>query len=245
VRDVLLVKTGDVAVAVRRAAGDYDRWFLRALGTAGRRFRVVQAHRGEPLPAPSPALGAVIVTGSPSSVREAAPWMCRTAAWLREVAAAGAPVLGVCFGHQLLAEAFGARVVRSPRGREIGTIACTLTEAGRADPLFAGVPGTFAAQATHEDEVVDSPPELELLASSAGSRVQAFRIGPRVRAVQFHPELDGATMRALVEARLPALEEEARARGDDPAARGRAALAGIREAPLARRVLVNFVERFG
>jgi GMP synthase (glutamine-hydrolysing) len=170
--------------------------------------------------------------------------MLAAAEWLRAQAERGTPVLGVCFGHQLLAEAYGGAVARSPRGREIGTIRCTLTAAGRADPLFAGLPAAFDAQATHEDEVVRLPAGAELLATNGWSRVQAFRLGRNVRAVQFHPEMDAGSMAATVSARAEPLAAEARRRGEDAAAALRALRAGIRPTPLAARVLASFVRRF-
>jgi GMP synthase (glutamine-hydrolysing) len=88
------------------------------------------------------------------------------------------------------------------------------------------------------------PPEAAVLATNAHTPVQAFGIGRCVRAVQFHPELDTATMRALVLSRAPQLEVEARAHGEEPQARLRAILAGVRAAPHAARVLSNFVEAF-
>ncbi len=240
-RRILVVKTGTAAASVRVALGDYDRWFARSL--PGSAFTVVEPHLGAVLPGRVRDHDAVIVTGSPRSVTERAEWMRRTGAWLLEVAERGVPVLGVCFGHQLLASMFGATVRRSPRGREIGTIPCALTDAGRSDPLFEGVPARFEIQATHEDEVVDAPSELERLAGSDHTPMQAFRVGRSIRAVQFHPEVDAAVMRAMIEARRPALEAEARARGDDPRAHLRALVSGVRPTRAGRRILENFVAR--
>ncbi len=234
---LLLVKCGTTTPEVRVAHGDYDRWFLRALAPAGVALAVVEVHAGAPLPRALRGVAGIVTTGSPRSVTERAPWMARTGAWLREQAERGVPVLGVCFGHQLLAEAYGGAVARSPRGRELGTVRCALTLAGRADPLFAGLPAELDVQATHEDEVRALPPGATLLASNGWSRVQAFAVGPTVRAVQFHPELDAAAMAAIVAARTPALEAEARARGEDPPATA----AGIRPAPWGGRILRNFV----
>lgn len=240
---LLVLKCGTTAPAVALRHGDYDRWFRRALAPTGASLRVFEVHAGAPLPARTAGADAVVATGSPRSVTERAPWMLRTAAWLREAADHGVPVLGVCFGHQLLAEAYGGSVGRNPRGRELGTVRCTLTAAGREDPLFAGVPQAFEVQATHEDEVRALPPGAELLATNATSAVQAFRIGPSVRAVQFHPELEPAALGALASARAPLLEAEARARGEDGALRLRAVLAGLRSTPWGELILRNFVER--
>jgi GMP synthase (glutamine-hydrolysing) len=169
--------------------------------------------------------------------------MRRAGEYLREAAQAGLAVLGICFGHQLLGAAYGARVRRNPAGREMGTVRCALTGAGQSDPLFDGVPPRFEVQATHEDFVEGTPDGAEILASNASTENQAFRIGDRIRGVQFHPEMDAAAMKALVEARAPVLEREARARGEDPRERLRALLAGIRPAPWGRRILDNFVRR--
>jgi GMP synthase (glutamine-hydrolysing) len=241
---ILLVKCGSAAAEVRRAHGDYDRWFRRALAPARAALQVIEAHAGAPLPARAGGADAIVVTGSPRSVTERAPWMIAAQAWLREQAGRGVPVLGVCFGHQLLAEAYGGEVARSPRGREIGTVRCALTPAGREDPLFAGVPDAFDAQETHEDEVARLPAGAELLATNGWSRVQAFRVGATVRAVQFHPEMDAAATAATVEARAGPLAAAARARGEDPEDTLRAVRAGIGPSSAAARVLANFVERF-
>ena len=237
---VLILKTGSATGSVRVAHGDYDRWFVRSLSPSRARFAVVTPCANERLPR-AREHDAVIVTGSPHSVTEGAEWMRRTGAWLLEADEQGVPVLGVCFGHQLLAVALGATVRRSPQGREIGTVTCGLTDAGRADPLFAGLPPTFEVQATHEDEVVAPPPALELLAGNAHSTVQAFRAGRAIRAVQFHPEIDPAVMSAMLEARRAGLEAEAAARGADPGERMRALVTAIRPTPAGRRILENFL----
>ena len=169
---VLLLEAGEVLPPLLTTHGDYHRWFQRAL--AGRcELVVLPVYRDVPLPSWR-GYDAVMMTGSPLSVTEPAPWMIRAGDYLLE-AAEGVPVLGVCFGHQLIGHALGTPVVKSPLGREIGTVEVDLTPAGRADPLFAGAPERLSVQTTHEDVLQALPPGATLLAGNAhrrGSRDQ-------------------------------------------------------------------------
>jgi GMP synthase (glutamine-hydrolysing) len=231
-RRVIVLQAGSCDPAVRGRFGDFQDWFARRLA-ARVQLRIVR-----PWEAPLPGLAgfdAALMTGSPWSVLDAAPWMDASAAWLLEVARTR-PVLGICFGHQLLARALGARVERNPLGREAGTAAVHLTEAGRDDPLFARCPERLLVQQTHEDHVPDLPADATLLARNEFSPVQAFAARGSIRCVQFHPEMDAARSRAYGEAR--------RARYDRQCPGGAAAiLAGIRETPEASGLLDNWVER--
>lgn len=239
---VLLVKAGDAAESVTLAVGDYDRWFLETIGPGHRVDRVL-AHWGQRLPRPR-GYDAVLMTGSPRSVTEPTEWMRRAADWLLEAGAQRVPALGVCFGHQLLGFALGARVVRNPLGREIGTVSVRLTAAGREDPLFAGLPEELTVQATHEDVVERVPAGAVALARNALCSVQALAFGRHLRGVQFHPELQPSAMASVIRARASPLEAEWVARGGPPGERVRTLLAGIRPSPHGRRVLLNFLERF-
>jgi GMP synthase (glutamine-hydrolysing) len=241
---ILMLKAGEAALSERQSPpGDYDRWFFEALGGLGLRFDVVQAHRGEKLP-PRGTYDGLLMAGSPLSVTEPKEWMLRAGERMREDIEHGAPVLGVCFGHQLLGRVYGAKVQRHPLGREVGTVDVELTDAGARDPLFDGVPRRFAVQATHEDLVAAAPAGATVLAGNSHSTVQAMALGQRGRAVQFHPELSPEGMRAVIQARAAGLEREAVQRGERPGHRVRALLDGIRPSPHARRLLRNFFERF-
>ncbi len=232
-RRVLVLQAGSADADVRRVHGDYPDWFARTLGTRVT-LRVVRPYE-ERLP-PAMAFDAALMTGSPASVTEPLPWMDEAAAYLLDVARSR-PVLGVCFGHQLLAGAIGGRVERNPRGREAGTAAVALTAAGERDALFAGLPAVFEAQQTHADHVAALPPGATLLARNDFCPVQAFAVGDAVRCVQFHPEMDAARSRALNEGRRALL--------DRTAPGGAAAVLGsIRETPHAARVLSNWLDRF-
>lgn len=107
---------------------------------------------------------------------------------IREAISCGMPVLGICLGAQLIAEALGARVGRNPV-KEIGWYAVTPTDAGREDPLFAHFNGTEQIFQWHGDSF-ELPTGATLLASSQRCANQAFRYGENVYALQFHLEVD-------------------------------------------------------
>jgi GMP synthase (glutamine-hydrolysing) len=208
---LVIVQTGTAAPEIVRHHGDYPEWFNQALGAD---LPVLRAHLGETLDLPVGTQG-VLVTGSPLSLTSPEPWMDEVAEELLRIGERGTPVLGVCFGHQLLGRAAGSQVVRNPKGREIGTVRVQLTAAGRKDPLFRGwVPedGLAEVQATHADCVNPVPPGATLLASNERCATQALRLSDAVASVQFHPELRPDTLRDLIDSRADAL----RAEGLDP-----------------------------
>jgi GMP synthase (glutamine-hydrolysing) len=123
---------------------------------------------------------------------------------IRHAAESDVPLLGVCFGHQLVGCAYGAPTTRAPDDGELGTLGIDLNEAGLADPLFKGIPAHFQAQLTHHDQV---DPEaiaysngLRVLASSPNTSVQALAGGDFIRSVQFHPEFSAPIMATYVDA---------------------------------------------
>lgn len=206
---MLIIKTGTAGTAIDTADGDFEDWIARGLG---RQVEVRRVDEGEELPDTGEA-GGVVVTGSAAMVSDREPWAERTAAWLRNAVEAGVPVLGICFGHQLLAHALGGRVGPNPRGREIGTVEVTLTATAAADPLLGGLPNRIGVHTTHLESVLELPPGAELLASSKLDPHQAFRApGRPVWGLQFHPEFSAAVIRAYLEAKREALVAE----GSDP-----------------------------
>ncbi|MEO0650708.1 MAG: glutamine amidotransferase [Planctomycetota bacterium] len=193
--------------------GDFPDWFRAGLGLDAARAPAIDLPGGDPLPAPRDC-GGVVVTGSPAMVTAGEPWSVAAEGWLAEAHAAGVPILGVCYGHQLLARALGGAVDWNPRGREIGTIEVELTPAADDDPLLQGLERPLVAQASHSQSVSELPPGAVLLGSNTIDPHQAFRLGATTWGVQFHPEFDAEIIRGYIEHRAESLREE----GLEPAA---------------------------
>ncbi|MFT4944146.1 MAG: GMP synthase (glutamine-hydrolyzing) [Halovenus sp.] len=135
----------------------------------------------------------VVVSGSQTAVYEDRDWIHRLTAWVRDVHAADIPVLGICWGHQLLAQALGGRVVAMDE-HELGY---RTVERAAEDALFAGIPASFTAFQTHSDRVAELPPGARELATNDYG-TQAFRLDSSY-GVQFHPEYDLETAEWVLE----------------------------------------------
>ena len=232
-RPLGILVTGQTVREIARERGDFERFIRDAVGPSrAALWRTYDVRSDAPLPGRLDA-DAFVITGSSSSVTERAPWMLRLEELIRAVAACRTPMLGICFGHQVIAQALGGEVTKNRRGREIGTVRVTRTV---DDPLFAGLPRAFDVNGTHVDAVTRLPPGAEVLATTALDPVAAFRVGDRVRAVQFHPEFDGGVMRAYLSARAHLVRAEG---GDPDALRDR-----VHPGTRGRDILRNFVTRF-
>ncbi len=230
---VLVVKTGGTMPEVRAWRGDYEEWIAEGMGLACGDVDVVEVASGGALPEPQAPAG-VVVTGSSAMVSHRESWSERTGEWLARAVECGTPVLGICYGHQLLAHALGGTVARNPRGREIGTVLVRSLEPARGDALLGVWGSEGPAHVTHVESVLELPDRAVRLAESDLDPVQAFAIGERAWGVQFHPEFDAETVRAYLLARA----EKVRAEGLDPDA----LLAAIRETPGGPRILRRFAE---
>lgn len=230
-KPILIVKAGGTYPEMAARFGDFEDMFVRRLDPSDGPIQTVAPCAGDPLPAPSELAG-VIVTGSHDMVTDRHPWSEQTADWIRQAVTAQVPVLGVCYGHQLLAHAMGGVVGDNPNGKEFGTVAIRCSDQADSDPLLAGLPGTFNAQACHSQSVLQLPPGAALLASSDMDPHHAFAVGNRAWGVQFHPEFDARVLRAYIQRFA-----------DDLASQGADVnhlLAGVRETPRSAALLLRF-----
>ncbi len=243
---ILILRTGHTASQIVARHGDYDAWFTAAMADTGCEFSL--RHVPQDGVGSMAGFDGILVTGTPASVRDGAAWMEPLGDYLGLRADTGPPLLAVCFGAQLAAHGLGGTVERNPRGWEIGTVTVDLTEDGRGDPLFAGLPQQITVQATHQDHVAELPADTTLLATNDKTAIQAFAWGTRLRALQFHPEAGVEILGQLVDLRRAILEADARLQGamDGPtaAAQVQALADGLRPSGHGRTILANWVTSY-
>ncbi len=232
VEEIVVVITGEPSPAILEERGDYARILRASVGDGWQgRWRSFDARTGDWRDAGIGDDAALIITGSSANVHTREPWIVASEAALADLVARDVPVLGVCFGHQLLAQALGGEVTPNPRGREMSTVSIERTA---DDPLLAGLDARFEANACHSDTVARLPDGATVLARSDADPHQALRFAPQCWGVQFHPEFDAQVMKRMIEARREVIASE----GLDPDAMHRAA----RNTPAAARVLTNFLD---
>ena len=196
-RKLILLKAGSTFPDLIPRLGDFDSWLLPGLGLPEDQVEVLEIWRDAALPPPEDCAG-VIMTGAHAMVTDHLPWMRRALDWLPRLVAAEVPYLGICFGHQMLAEAMGGRVDFHPGGREIGCVDLHLYPACATDALFRDLPAQFPALAVHAQSVREVPPGATLLAGNAYEAHHAFRVGTRAWGIQFHPEFNRERMDTYV-----------------------------------------------
>jgi GMP synthase-like glutamine amidotransferase len=165
------------------------------LENAGLALTTIELDAGEAIP-PLEPFDLMLVMGGPQHVwqEEQHPWLVTEKAVIRRwVDDLERPFLGVCLGHQLLADAMGGRVtlMETP---EIGVLDVARTAAGEADALFGRLPTRLPGLQWHEAEVVEPPPGAAVLAENAFSPIQALRVGRSALGVQFHVEVSAGTI---------------------------------------------------
>jgi len=228
---VLLLQVGHTFEEIARERGDYDSWFREGLGLSERELELVRVYAGAPIPGSFDYDG-VVVTGSWSMVTDREPWSEACAEYLREATVQRLPVLGVCYGHQLLAHALGGLVGYNPNGRNAGTTEVELTAAAVTDPLLGAFASPLIVQVSHSQSVLQLPAEAVLLGRCARDPNAVFRIGDNAWGVQFHPEFSADVSRRYIQMRHPTILAE----GLDPDA----LIANVQDSPHGQQLLARF-----
>ncbi|RJP77168.1 MAG: glutamine amidotransferase [Desulfobacteraceae bacterium] len=230
-KKLYIIKAGTTFPGTAKQFGDFDRWTAATLGRTDLEIDIVDTENGADLPSVKECAGAVI-TGSHSMVTDNLPWSVRLEEWILSLLHTDTPLFGICYGHQLLAQAAGGQVGFHPRGEEIGTVEVQLLPDCVNDPVFQSLPQSFLVHVTHEQTVLRLPAGAIRLAANHYEPNHAFRLGDRAWGVQFHPEYSMDIMRSYIREQKDELE----AAGQNvPELLNR-----VSETPFAARTLQNF-----
>ncbi len=188
-----ILETGRPPAALRAQWGTYGDMIRTMLGR-NRTYRSYDVQAGE-LPGDPAECSAYVITGSPAGVYDDLPWIPPFLAFLRKVRGQ-AKLVGICFGHQAMAKAFGGDVAKSPKGWAVGLHRYEIVEPppGMREPL------AFAIPAFHQDQVVTLPPGARVLAASEFTPFASIGYDDDTVSVQGHPEFSPAFSAALIEA---------------------------------------------
>jgi GMP synthase-like glutamine amidotransferase len=157
----------------------------------GASFETISVVNGETLPAPD-AFDAWLIPGSRHGVYDDLPWIEPLKNFIREVAQIKRPMAGVCFGHQIIAEALGGKVEKAAIGFRIGM--------ERYETSLGDAAGSVMMPAFHQDQIVMQPPDSDVVAQSAACAFAALRYtNAPVFSVQFHPEFSRAYLADLID----------------------------------------------
>lgn len=190
-----ILAAGDTPRSLAETYGHYPAMFEGLLAGRGYDWRVFAVPSGD-YPARPEDCDAYLVTGAAAGVYDPDPWIAELLKFLRE-ARGRAKLIGVCFGHQAIAQAFGGEVVQSPKGWGIGLHSYRVADR-RA---WMDAAPTFSLSASHQDQVVELPPGAEVLAGSDFCPNGMLAYGDEAISMQLHPEFAPEYSKALIEAR--------------------------------------------
>ncbi|RWM38708.1 type 1 glutamine amidotransferase [Mesorhizobium sp.] len=191
-----ILQTGRTPEQLIGQFGDYDQLFSALLDGGDFNCTTYKVVDGQ-FPVALDAADGWLITGSKSGVNDGQPWIARLEALVREIFESEKPLIGICFGHQLVAKALGGTVERSSGGWIVGPTAYLRNDLGLTQTLLAW----------HQDQVTRLPTDAAVLASSEDCAYSILRYGERALTYQAHPEFGAAFIKGLVKfrgAELPA-----------------------------------------
>lgn len=205
-----ILETGEIPESLLDIHGDYPSMFARMLQDENPDLEIVpfKVLNGE-MPTSPDVVDGWVITGSRHGVYDDLPWIDPLKEFLRECVRQKVPVAGICFGHQILAEALGGKVEKSDKGWGIGVHDY---HAKNAPVWMKGMDQGFSGHAVHQDQIVKLPPDATVVASSEFCEFAALVYGdpesPDAISVQPHPEFSADFIDDLIDSRLANLLTE-------------------------------------
>ena len=197
-KKIIILDCGPSLEEVSKKYGHSPEWIMTVLKDTDSHFLWVKSHEGQTIEYTDG--DAWIITGSPRSVYDDDSWILKLEENIRIAGKNNKLILGICFGHQLIAKTFGGRVELNPNGWELGSYSINLTTHGKYSPLFNNMEDKVIVYESHKDSVTEIPPSAIELANNQKC-IQAFQLYDTLYAVQFHPEFSWDVMKEYVAVR--------------------------------------------
>jgi GMP synthase-like glutamine amidotransferase len=191
-----ILQTGRSPEVLRSTHGDYNDMIVRFLDGEGFAFETYPV-LDQVFPESAQACDGWLITGSKFCTYEDHPWIPPLQELIREIFAAGVPLTGICFGHQIIAQALGGKVERCAGGWSIGA----------EQYEMKGFAEAIRVLAWHQDQVTELPDDARVLASSQSCKYAALAYGGTVFTIQPHPEFNAEFMADLLDARRDVLPD--------------------------------------
>ena len=214
--------------------GEYPDMFQRLFKQVDPSLEFVtwDVEQGE-LPSLTGGVDGYIITGSKSSVYDDKPWIRDLEVFVRQLNAERRNLVGICFGHQLIAQALGGEVGKSPKGWGVGVHAYDITDQSLQD----GEGNSLQLLASHQDQVMIQPARAEVIATNEHCSIAGMRIGEHTLTFQGHPEFIPAFSREIMSFRREMI-------GDERVAEGMASLDQVHhQGERVARWMLNFFAR--
>ena len=196
---LLIISAGPGLDDVTSACGEASDWFAECIKNTNITISINNIYKNEDFD--ESAYDAWIITGSASSVMSKENWINKLEIKIRYAYKKNIPILGVCFGHQIISSALGGEVIRNKKGWELGSYKLDINKEGQINSIFKNIIIDDYFYFSHQDIVTKIPSEgTELARNNMG--IQSYSVGNKIFGVQFHPEFSTHIMEKYVEVRL-------------------------------------------
>jgi len=200
---ILLLQTGHAIEPILSKCGDFQDHFENIISHNKLEIINWPIIDNNLLPPKKPSnYQGIIITGSASMLEEQAPWMLKSLDYVKSCLDTQTPLLGVCFGHQLLGAACDANIGPNPNGRANGTVKIKLKN------NFFNLPEEFWAQVSHRDVILNKSKYFDIIATANHDPHHAIFAGEFAWSVQFHPEWDSKVSGMYIDLREDILKDE-------------------------------------